>query len=72
MICVPVYSARHGLSTQVAIGVDEGLEHASALHSDELISLPKSTLTDFVGTLSPTKMRELDTALINALGIEPD
>jgi hypothetical protein len=29
-------------------------------------------LTDFVGTLSATKLRELDIALINALGIELD
>lgn len=72
VICAPVYSARHGLSTQVAIGVDEGLKHDSALHCDELISLPKSALTDFVGTLSPIKLRELGAALIIALGIEPE
>lgn len=72
VICAPVYSARHGLSTQVPIGVDEGLKHDSALHCDELISLPKSTLTDFIGTLSPTKLQTLDAALISALGIEPE
>lgn len=72
VVCAPVYSTRHGLSTQVAIGVDEGLKHDSALHCDELVSLPKVMLTDFVGTLSPAKLRELDIALINALGIELD
>jgi mRNA interferase MazF len=72
VVCAPVFSTRHGLSTQVAIGVDEGLKHDSALHCDELVSLPKVMLTDFVGTLSATKLRELDIALINALGIELD
>lgn len=70
VICAPVYSARHGLSTQVSVGIDEGLKHDSALHCDELVSLHKAALTDFVGTLSPIKLRELDRALVTALGIE--
>lgn len=72
VICAPVYSKRHGLSTQVPVGVDEGLKHESALHCDELISLPKTVLTDFVGTLSFNKLRELDGALIASLGIDVD
>lgn len=70
VICAPVYSARHGLSTQVPVGSDEGLKHESAIHCDELVSLPKVALTNFVGTLSPLKERQLDGALIAALGIE--
>ena len=70
VICAPVYSARHGLSTQVSVGIEEGLKHESALHCDELVSLPKTALTDFVGTLSPAKLRNLDEALMAALGIE--
>ena len=70
VICAPVYSARHGLSTQVPVGADEGLKHDSALHCDELVSLPKTLLTDFVGTLAPGKLGDLDKALIAALGIE--
>jgi mRNA interferase MazF len=70
VICVPVYSARHGLGTQVPVGVEEGLTHDSALHCDELLSLPKPRLTDFVGTLSAAKVRELDRALAAALAID--
>jgi mRNA interferase MazF len=70
-ICAPIYSARHGLSTQVPVGPEEGFKHESAIHCDELVSIPKSALTDFVGTLSSTKLRMLDQALIAALGIEP-
>ena len=68
--CAPVYSVRHGLSTQVPVGVDEGLKHDSAIHCDELVSLPKSALTDFVGTLSETKLEALRAALAIALEIE--
>lgn len=65
--CAPVYSARHGLSTQVPVGVDEGLKHESAIHCDELVSLPKSALTDFVGALSAGRLTELNRALSIAL-----
>jgi mRNA interferase MazF len=70
VVCAPVYSARHGLASQVAIGVDEGLRHESALHCDELVSLPKARLTAFVGSLQAVKIRELDRALVAALAID--
>lgn len=70
VICVPVYSARHGLATQVSVGIDEGLKHESALHCDELVSLPKARLTSFVGALPASKLRDLDRALVVALDID--
>jgi len=71
VVCAPVYTAYDGLSTQVLIGVDEGLKHESRIHCDELVSLPKSVLTNFVGTLSPQKIQALDKALGIALEL-PD
>ena len=65
--CAPVYSARHGLSTQVAVGQDEGLKHESAIHCDELVSIPKSALTDYVGTLSGSGLEHLNRSLAIAL-----
>jgi mRNA interferase MazF len=69
VICAPVYSSSHGLSTQVMIGIDEGMKHESSIHCDELVSLPKSVLTDYVGTLSAEKIEELNKALRIALDI---
>ena len=69
VICAPIYSSYEGLSTQVPVGVDEGLKHECSIHCDELVSLPKSVLTNFVGTLSPLKIRELNKALRIALEI---
>ncbi len=68
--CAPVYSAYDGLSTQVPVGISEGLKHESAIHCDELISIPKSMLTDYIGSLSWDKMEELKHALEIALDIE--
>lgn len=70
VICAPVYSARHGLSTQVPVGVEHGLRHESSIHCDELVSLPKSVLTQFVGSLPSSTIAELDRALVTALGID--
>ena len=69
VICAPVYSAHHGLSTQVPVGVREGLKHDSSIHCDELVSLPKSVLTNYVGALSPEKLEVLNEALLIALDI---
>jgi len=68
-ICAPVYTAYDGLTTQVCVGLDEGLKHHSSIHSDELVSLPKSALTHFIGRLSPKKIKELNQALLVALKI---
>ena len=70
VVCAPVYTARHGLSTQVPVGVDEGLKHASSIHCDELISIPKSSLTSYIGTLSSDKLAALHLALAIAVGID--
>jgi len=69
VICAPIYSTHDGLSTQILVGVDEGLKHDSSVHCDELVSLSKSLLTNFVGSLSPQKTKELNRALSIALDI---
>ncbi len=69
VICAPVFTQRHDLPTQVALSIAEGLKHESAIQCDGLMSLEKSRLTDFVGELAPDKLRELDNALIIALGV---
>jgi mRNA interferase MazF len=69
VICAPVSSSHHGLGTQVPIGEAEGLKHASAIHCDGLVSLPKSALTDYVGCLGPQKLAALHVALKVALDL---
>jgi mRNA interferase MazF len=69
VVCAPIFSERHGLPSQVPVGVAEGLKHDSAIQCDGLVSIDKARLTDFIGELSPAKLRELDVALSSALGI---
>ena len=70
VVCAPVYSRHDGLSTQVRAGPAEGLKSESSIHCDELVSLPKSALTHYVGSLKPTKLAELKVALTIAVGLE--
>jgi mRNA interferase MazF len=69
VVCAPVFSAGQGLSTQVAVGQDEGLKHDSWIMCDNLVSIRKSDLTQFVGSLSPRKLAELNSALRMALDL---
>ena len=66
-----MYSNHDGLSTQVAVGIAEGLKHDSSIHCDELISLPKSLLTNYIGALTPSMIDMLNHALGVALDL-PD
>lgn len=70
VVCARVYSRGSGLVTQVSIGPDEGLKHPSWIMCDDLACLRKSDLTNFVGSLPPSKIRELDRALAVAVGID--
>lgn len=69
VMCAPLYSTHDGLSTQVLVGVEEGLKHESSIHCDELVSLPKAVLTNYVGTLSAAKVALLNQALRIALDV---
>jgi mRNA interferase MazF len=69
VICAPVFSSGEGLSTQVAVGPDEGLKHPSWIMCDNLVSLRKNDLTQFLGSLSRLKITELNQALRMALDL---
>jgi len=70
VVCAPVYSRGHALGSQVAIGPDEGMKHESWIVCDNLASLRKADLTQFIGSLSPTKLADLDEALRIALALD--
>ncbi len=70
VVCAPILTRGHGFSTQVSIGVDEGMKHESWILCDNLVSLRKVQLTRFVGSLARLKIEELDRALKMALALE--
>lgn len=69
VICAPVFSSGEGLSTQVGVGPDEGLKHPGWIMCDNLVSLRKTDLTDFLGSLPRAKLSELNRSLKMALDL---
>ena len=69
VVCAPVFSNGQGLLTQVVVGTNEGLKHTSWIMCDNLVSVPKSELTNYVGSLPQSKLAELDSALRAALDL---
>lgn len=69
VVCAPVYSQILGLTTEVIVGPSDGLPRTSAIRCDFLTLIFKSKLTQFVGTLTPEKMGELNHALAVALDL---
>ena len=70
VVCAPVFTHGEGLSTQVPVGPDEGLKHPSWIMCDNLVSLRKSDLKQFVGCLSRNKIAELNQSLRAALALD--
>ena len=70
VICAPVYSHAEGLYTQVQVGVDEGLKHPSWIVCDNLVSMRKNKLRNFIGSLSTPKLADLNRSLALALGLQ--
>ena len=69
MICAPVFTSGEGLSTQVPIGPEEGLKHSSWIMCDNLVSLRKADLTQYIGSLSRSKIADVNQALKMALDL---
>ena len=69
VICAPVYTVNDGLASQVAVGEEDGLKHESSIHCDELVSIPKSALTNYIGMLSLRKIEGINAALAVALDL---
>lgn len=70
VICAPVFTDGQGLTTQVEIGPEQGLKHHSWIMCDNLISVRKSDLSDYVGSLSAAQINLLNNALKAALDLD--
>ena len=71
VLCAPINTSGVGLSTEVQVGVDEGLKHDSVINC-QITRLEKSMLTDYIGALSLAKLKLLRAALVVAFDIDDD
>jgi mRNA interferase MazF len=70
LICAPINTEADGRSTEVPVGIEDGLKHNSVINCDQLVLVEKSKLTNYVGSLSSKKLATLRDALRIALDIE--
>jgi mRNA-degrading endonuclease toxin of MazEF toxin-antitoxin module len=69
VIAAPIYSEILGLATEVAVGPECGIPHASSIRCDFLTLLLTSTLNPRVGVLPSATLETLDRALAKALDL---
>ena len=69
VVCAPVYGRGADLATQVPVGADEGLKHESWVMCDNLVSLAKAQLTEYVGFLPAARLAALNRSLRIALDV---
>ena len=70
VICAPINTHADGRSTEVTVGVGEGLKHDSVANCDQLLLVPKTALTNYVGALNSKSLAALRGALRIALAVE--
>ncbi len=69
VVCAPIFSKGQGLSTQIQVGPEHGLKHESWIMCDNLVSMRKTDLTNYIGTLPAATVTELNRALKIALDL---
>ena len=66
----PITSRIRGLPSEVRVGQAEGLDHDSVVSCDNILTLPQERLDRRRGALGPDAVRDLDAAIVIALGID--
>jgi mRNA interferase MazF len=66
----PITSRVRGLSTEVAVGPPNGLDHDSVVSCDNITTVPAAQLLQQVGFLLPDQEEELIAAIIAAFDLD--
>jgi mRNA interferase MazF len=59
----PITSTIRGLSTEVPVGTENGLDHPSVVSCDNIVTVPKSAIGRQVGYLLPAQEPQLTEAI---------
>jgi mRNA interferase MazF len=68
VMVAPITSTRHGVPSEVEVGVEDGLKTACAVNLDHVHTVRKRDLRRFVTTLKPPRMAQVCRALAVATG----
>ena len=66
----PLTTRVRRLPIEVLLGPEDGLPQFSAANLDSMLTVPKSSIHDYIASLSDDKVRAVDAAIHFALGLE--
>ena len=66
----PITSTLRGLSTEVHVGPANGLDQASVINCDNILTVPTSAIGRLLGFLHPDQEGELTNAILLAFDLE--
>ncbi|MBK8462784.1 MAG: type II toxin-antitoxin system PemK/MazF family toxin [Nigerium sp.] len=66
----PITSTVRGLSTELAVGVRNGLDHESVASLDNIVTIPVADLGRQQGFLHPDQERDLANAIATAFDLQ--
>jgi mRNA interferase MazF len=67
---VPITRSIRGVASEVQLTIEDGLETDSAANFYNIQTIAKADVGRFIAHLSPERMKEVDQAIVYALGIE--
>ena len=70
IIMSPLTTRRRGLPTEVNLGPENGLPRLSVANLDVIITEPKRSLRERIGSIRAAQLRAVDEAIHFALGLE--
>lgn len=66
----PITSTVKGLSSEVLVGPENGLDHKSAIAIDNVVTVPAGALGRTLGVLLPAQERDLAQAIVLAFDLD--
>ena len=70
VIVAPVTKTIRSIPTEVKLGREDGLPSRCVVNLDDIITVPKSLIDNYVTSLSPEKMEEVKRAIFFALDLD--
>lgn len=67
----PVTTRIRGIASEVLLGIADGLPQDCVANLDTMTTIPKDCLVNRLAVLNAKKLKEIETAIRFALGIEP-
>ena len=70
IIVAPITTRIRHISSEVLLGTDDSMTRDCVANLDTITTIPKDCLRDRLTSLSPQKLKEVETAIYFALGLD--